>query len=132
MVRVIVLLFYKMEPNFYHIIQIAAGIVPSPFDCYQVNRSLKTLQLRMERHSENSLVVGKYLESDPNVLQVLHPGLPSHPQYHLALKQTYGHSGIMSFYLKGGLAESKKFLESLKVFILAESLGGYESLAELP
>lgn len=106
--------------------------MPSPFDCYQVNRSLKTLSLRMQQHSKNSIAVAKFLESDPNVTQVLHPGLPSHPQYQLALKQTYGHSGIMSFYLKGGLEESKRFLKALKVFILAESLGGYESLAELP
>lgn len=110
----------------------ASGIVPSPFDCYQVNRSLKTLALRMRQHSESSLIVAKFLESDPNVVEVLHPGLPSHPQHQLALKQTYGHSGIMSFYLKGGLEESKKFLKALKVFTLAESLGGYESLAELP
>lgn len=113
-------------------LQNSSGIVPSPFDCYQVNRSLKTLPLRMEQHFKNSMVVAKFLESHPNVERVLHPALPSHPQYKLVLKQTYGHSGIMSFYLKGGLNESKKFLQSLKVFTLAESLGGYESLAELP
>lgn len=113
-------------------LQNSSGIVPSPFDCYQVNRSLKTLALRMEQHFKNSMVVAKFLESHPKVERVLHPALPSHPQYKLVLKQTYGHSGIMSFYLKGGLKESKKFLQSLKVFTLAESLGGYESLAELP
>jgi len=113
-------------------LQNASGVVPSPFDCYQVNRSLKTLALRMEQHSKSSLIIGQYLESHPKILRVLHPGLPSHPQHQLVLKQTYGHSGIMSFYIEGGLAESKKFLQSLKVFTLAESLGGYESLAELP
>lgn len=113
-------------------LQNAAGIVPSPFDCYLVNRSLKTLSLRMERHKSNSLAVAKFLEAHSKVERVLHPGLPSHPQHELAKKQTYGHSGIMSFYIKGGLDESSAFLKALQVFTLAESLGGYESLAELP
>nr|AHB50512.1 cystathionine gamma-lyase [Mayetiola destructor] len=113
-------------------LQNASGIVPSPFDCYQVNRSLKTLAIRMQQHFKNGLAVAKYLEAHPNVERVLHPGLPSHPQHQLVLKQTYGHSGIMSFYIKGSLNESRNFLKSLKVFTLAESLGGYESLAELP
>lgn len=113
-------------------LQNAAGIVPSPFDCYLVNRSLKTLALRMERHKSNSLNIAKYLEKHPKVERVLHPGLPSHPQHELAKQQTYGHSGIMSFYIKGGLDESTVFLKALEVFTLAESLGGYESLAEVP
>lgn len=113
-------------------LQNSSGIVPSPFDCYQVNRSLKTLALRMEQHSKNSLAVGKYLESHPSVERVMHPGLPSHPQHELALKQSYGHSGIMAFYIKGGLEESKRFLTSTKLFTLAESLGGVESLAGIP
>lgn len=113
-------------------LQNSAGIVPSPFDCYQVNRSLKTLPIRMEQHFKNSVAVAKFLESQPNVERVLHPALPSHPQHQLVLKQTYGHSGIMSFYMKGGLNESRKFLKALKIFTLAESLGGFESLAELP
>lgn len=110
----------------------ASGIVPSPFDCYQVNRSLKTLALRMERHSTSSLIVAKHLEDHPLVDKVLHPGLPSHPQHKIALRQMYGHSGIISFYLKGGLEQAKRFLQKLEIFTLAESLGGYESLAELP
>lgn len=113
-------------------LQNASGIVPSPFDCYQVNRSLKTLALRMQQHFKNSLAVAKYLEAHPKIERVLHPALPSHPQYQITLKQTYGHSGIMSFYIKGTINESRKFLKALKVFALAESLGGYESLAELP
>lgn len=113
-------------------LQNASGIIPSPFDCYQVNRSLKTLALRMERHWKSSVEVAQFLETHSNVDRVLHPGLPSHPQYELVLKQTYGHSGIMSFYIKGGLKESTKFLQALKMFTLAESLGGFESLAELP
>ncbi|XP_020285037.1 putative cystathionine gamma-lyase 2 [Pseudomyrmex gracilis] len=110
-------------------LQNAMGIVPSPFDCAMVNRSLKTLELRMQRHMKNSLAVAKFLESHPHVERVIHPYLPSHPQHELALKQTTGHSGMISFYLKGC---SSKFLKALKIFTLAESLGGYESLAELP
>uniref|UniRef100_A0A2M4CUD7 cystathionine gamma-lyase n=1 Tax=Anopheles darlingi TaxID=43151 RepID=A0A2M4CUD7_ANODA len=113
-------------------LQNATGIVPSPFDCYLVNRSLKTLALRMERHKSNSLAIAQFLEGHPKVERVLHPGLPSHPQHELAKRQTYGHSGIMSFYIRGGLEEASVFLKALHVFTLAESLGGYESLAELP
>ncbi|XP_030384735.1 cystathionine gamma-lyase [Scaptodrosophila lebanonensis] len=113
-------------------LQNAVGIVPSPFDCYQVNRSLKTLPLRMRQHQANALEVAKFLESHEYVEKVLHPALPSHPQHQLALKQTYGYSGVFSFYLKGDLKNSSAFLKALKVFTLAESLGGYESLAELP
>ncbi|RZC42588.1 cystathionine gamma-lyase, partial [Asbolus verrucosus] len=113
-------------------LQNSMGIVPAPFDCYQVNRSIKTLALRMKQHMKNSLEVGKFLEKHPKVEKVLHPGLPSHPQHELFKKQTSGCSGMVAFYLKGGLEESKKFLSALKVFTLAESLGGFESLAELP
>ncbi|XP_054728661.1 cystathionine gamma-lyase [Anastrepha obliqua] len=113
-------------------LQNATGIVPSPFDCYQVNRGLKTLPLRMEQHQKSSIAVAKFLEAHPFVEKVLHPALPSHPQHQLTLKQTYGYSGVFSFYIKGGLRHSKAFLQNLKIFALAESLGGYESLAELP
>jgi cystathionine gamma-lyase len=113
-------------------LQNAMGIVPAPFDCYQVTRSIKTLALRMKQHMKNSLEVGQFLEKHPKVEKVLHPGLPSHPQHELFKKQTSGCGGMLTFYLKGGLAESQKFLSSLKIFALAESLGGYESLAELP
>ncbi|KAL6433414.1 hypothetical protein ACFW04_006514 [Cataglyphis niger] len=110
-------------------LQNAMGIVPSPFDCFMVNRGLKTLELRMQQHMKNSLAVAKFLESHPCVERVFHPYLPSHPQHELALKQTTGHSGMISFYLKG---DERKFLKELKIFTLAESLGGYESLAEIP
>ncbi|XP_046816116.1 cystathionine gamma-lyase isoform X2 [Vespa crabro] len=110
-------------------LQNAMGIIPSPFDCAMVNRSLKTLELRMQQHMKNGLAVAKFLDKHPLVDKVIHPYLPSHPQYQLALKQSTGHSGIVSFYIKGN---AKKFLKSLKLFALAESLGGYESLAELP
>ncbi|XP_021925303.1 cystathionine gamma-lyase isoform X1 [Zootermopsis nevadensis] len=113
-------------------LQNALGIVPSPFDCYLVNRSVKTLHIRMREHMKNGLEVARYLEKHPLVEKVFHPGLPSHPQHGLTKHQCYGHSGIFSFYIKGGLRESTIFLKALKVFTLAESLGGYESLAELP
>jgi len=113
-------------------LQNATGPVPSPFDCYLVNRSLKTLKVRMEEHQKNSLQVGRWLEKHPAIVSVRHPGLPSHPQHNIVLKQCYGHSGMISFYLRGKLEQSRKFLSALKLITLAESLGGYESLAELP
>ncbi|XP_043070486.1 cystathionine gamma-lyase [Drosophila grimshawi] len=113
-------------------LQNAVGIIPSPFDCYQVNRSLKTLSLRMEQHQKSAIKIAKFLESHQFVEKVLHPGLESHPHHAIALKQTYGYSGVFSFYIKGSLKQSTAFLKALKYFTLAESLGGYESLAELP
>merc|ERR1719361_2493613 len=113
-------------------LQNAVGPVPSPFDCYLVNRSLKTLKLRMEEHQKNGLIVAKFLEAHPLVESVRHLLLESHPQHEIVKRQQYGHSGMLSFFLKGGLEESKKFLKALKLITLAESLGGYESLAELP
>nr|XP_023025189.1 putative cystathionine gamma-lyase 2 [Leptinotarsa decemlineata] len=113
-------------------LQNAMGIVPSPFDCSQVNRSLKTLALRMQQHQRAGMEIAVYLKNHPQVEKVIHPGLECHPQHLLHKQQTSGQSGVFSFYLKGGLEQSKKFLSSLKIFTLAESLGGYESLAELP
>lgn len=87
----------------------------------------------MRQHSHNGLKVAQFLEKHPHVEKVLHPGLPSHPQHETFKKQTCGHSGVVSFYIKDAtIEESKRFLSSLKVFTLAESLGGFESLAELP
>lgn len=113
-------------------LQNTMGVVPAPFDCYQVTRSLKTLALRMQQHKIGGLAVAKYLEAHPMVEKVLHPGLASHPQHELFKRQTSGHSSVFSFYLKGDLKKSETFLSALQVFTLAESLGGYESLAELP
>lgn len=86
----------------------------------------------MQQHSKNALAVAQYLESHPKIEKVIHPSLPSHPQHEITKRQTSGHSGMVTIYLKGTLEHSKKFLQSLKLFTLAESLGGYESLAELP
>lgn len=112
--------------------QNAAGAVPSPFDCFLVNRGLKTLHVRMDRHMENGLKVAQFLEAHPLVLKVIHPGLPSHPQHEIAKHQCSGFSGMVTFRIKGGLKEAKAFLNNLKIFTLAESLGSIESLAELP
>ncbi|GAB1609019.1 cystathionine gamma-lyase-like [Argonauta hians] len=113
-------------------LQNACGAIPSPFDCFLVNRGLKTLHVRMREHQRNGLAVAKFLESNPRVVKVLHPGLPSHPQHELAVRQMRGFSGMVSLYIKGGIEQSKKFLQSLKIFTTAESLGGFESLIELP
>ncbi|CAG5114387.1 Oidioi.mRNA.OKI2018_I69.chrUn_1.g17208.t1.cds [Oikopleura dioica] len=112
--------------------QFAIGAVPSPFDCYLVNRGLKTLHVRMQRHGENGLAVAKFLESHDRVAGVSYPGLPSHPQHEVFKTVARGCSGMVVFYIKGGLEQAKTFLASLKVFTLAESLGGFESLAEHP
>ena len=112
--------------------QNALGVVPSPFDCYLTLRGLKTLSLRMDKHQSNALAIAAYLENHPKVTRVYYPGLPSHPQYELNLKQTKGFGGMISFEIKGGEKEAVQFLESLELFTLAESLGGVESLIEHP
>ncbi|RXG55244.1 Cystathionine gamma-lyase [Armadillidium vulgare] len=87
----------------------------------------------MKKHMENGLAVAKFLENHPYVEKVLHPGLPSHPQHELAKKQCYGHSGMITFYIKGNNLEvARNFFKHIKMFTLAESLGGFDSLAELP
>lgn len=86
----------------------------------------------MKEHQNNGLAVAKFLEQHPLVEKTLHPGLPSHPQHKIALRQCSGFSGMVSFYIKGGLKEATKFLQTIKIFCLAESLGGYESLADHP
>uniref|UniRef100_A0A8C7R5I2 Cystathionine gamma-lyase n=1 Tax=Oncorhynchus mykiss TaxID=8022 RepID=A0A8C7R5I2_ONCMY len=113
-------------------LQNALGAVPSPFDCYLCNRGLKTLHLRMRQHFKNALAVAKFLEADPRVDRVIFPGLPSHPQHELMKRQCTGCPGMITFYIKGKLENATTFLSSLKMFALAESLGGYESLAEHP
>jgi len=113
-------------------LQNALGAVPSPFDCYLVLRSLRTLHVRMPLHMKNARAIVKFLAKHPKVSKVLHPGLTDHPQHELAMTQSSGHSGLIAFYIKDGQGNGAKFLQNLKVFSLAESLGGYESLAEQP
>lgn len=113
-------------------LQNSIGAVPAPFDCYMALRGLKTLHLRMERHAQNALEVAKFLEQSPKVEKVVYPGLASHPQHELAKRQMSGFGGMVTFFLKGGLPESRRFLENLELFTLAESLGAVECLAEHP
>lgn len=113
-------------------LQNSIGAIPSPFDAYMAQRGLKTLHLRMQRHCENALKVATFLEAHPCVERVVYPGLPSHPQHDLATKQMKGYGGMITFYLKGGMDESRVFLSALSLFALAESLGAVESLAEHP
>ncbi|CAH2311016.1 cystathionine gamma-lyase [Pelobates cultripes] len=113
-------------------LQNALGAIPSPFDCYLLNRGLKTLHLRMKQHFKNALEAARFLEKDPRVEKVIFPGLPTHPQYELTRRQCTGVPGMITFYIKGDLEHAKIFLKTLKLFVLAESLGGYESLAEHP
>ncbi len=113
-------------------IQNATGSVPGPFDCFLVLRGIKTLAIRMERHAENATEIARFLENHSKVRSVIYPGLKSHPQHELAKKQMSGYGGIISFFNKGGLEAAKRFLERVKIFSLAESLGGVESLIEHP
>ncbi|WPO81875.1 cystathionine gamma-synthase [Chryseobacterium sp. JJR-5R] len=116
-----------------HFIQFASGGILGPHDSYLVLRGIKTLALRVQRHSENGMAVARYLESHPSVDKVIYPGLESHPQYELAKAQMKDFGGMVSFTFKSGKQEDAvKFLEQVKVFTLAESLGGVESLANHP
>ena len=113
-------------------IQNSLGPITSTFDSYLILRSLKTLSLRMERHNNNALLLANELINHVKIQKVIYPGLESHPQHQLAKKQMNGFGGIISIELSGGLEASKSFLEKTKIFSLAESLGGVESLIEHP
>lgn len=108
------------------------GSILSPFDSFLVLRGIKTLAIRMKEHEKNAIKIAEYLESSPKVKKVIYPGLKNHPQYELAKKQMSGFGGMLSFEIIGTLKEAKTFLENLKIFSLAESLGGVESLVEHP
>lgn len=113
-------------------LQNSIGAVPSPFDCYMVLRGIKTLPVRMERHVKTASSIAAWLEAHPQVERVYYPGLASHPQHALAAKQMSGPGGMISFVVRGGLPASRALLETVEVFVCAESLGGVESLIELP
>lgn len=113
-------------------LQNSIGPSQSPFDSWLVLRGLKTLAIRMEAHQKNAMAVAQYLEKHPKVERVVYPGLKSHPQHAIAKKQMLGFGGMITFFLKGDIKKSKKFLENVKIFALAESLGGVESLIEHP
>jgi cystathionine gamma-synthase len=112
--------------------QYAIGAVPGPLDCYLLLRGLKTLGVRMERHCSNARAVVAFLSSHPAVERVYYPGLASHPGHEIAAEQMTDFGGMVSFTLKGGVGAARKACESTSVFTLAESLGGVESLIELP
>ncbi len=113
-------------------LQNAVGAVPGPLDCYLVLRGVKTLAVRMERHCQNAKAIGEYLLKQSKVERVLFPGLPDHPQRDIVRRQMRGSGGMLSFQLSGGFNSCKKFLKQLRVFTVAESLGGVESLIEHP
>lgn len=112
--------------------QNALGAVPSPFDCFLTLRGSKTLHVRMQRHCENAMVVAEYLSRSPKFSEVHYPGLRSHPQFSLARRQMRMPGGMLSAEMKGGMPAVRRFLSSLRVFSVAESLGGVESLVEHP
>lgn len=113
-------------------LQNAAGGVPGPFDSWLVLRGLKTLALRMRAHSENGLAVARFLAEHPGIEQVIYPGLPSYPQYELARRQMRGFGGMIALVPKGGVAAANALVTRTRLFTLAESLGGVESLIEVP
>lgn len=122
------------DPKFYEkmkYLQNAVGAVPGPWDCFLTLRGLKTLAVRMQQHCKSALEVAQWLEKQPFVEKVLYPGLETHPDYKIACQQMKGFGGMISFYLKSGY-DGSKFCSSTKVFTLAESLGGVESLIEIP
>jgi len=111
----------------------SVGSVAGPFDSFLALRGLKTLALRMQRHSENGLELAGWLEKHPKVARVVYPGLASHPQHALAKRQMHGgFGGMVTIYLNGSEPEARRFLEHCELFTLAESLGGVESLIEHP
>ena len=113
-------------------LQNAVGSVPSPFDCYMLIRSIKTLAVRMEKHNSNAIIISEYLNNHPKVKNVRYPGLKSDPNHKIAKTQMSGFGGIISIELNTDLKGTLNFLENIEIFTLAESLGGVESLIEHP
>ncbi|ABB24417.1 trans-sulfuration enzyme family protein [Pelodictyon luteolum] len=112
--------------------QATAGAIPAPWECWLIMRGLKTLKIRMKEHEANALHLARFLEQQPAVSRVLYPGLPSHPQHELAASQMEGFGGMITIELKGGMHAVEKLIKGLKLFILADSLGGVESLIASP
>ncbi len=113
-------------------VQKTIGAVPSPFDCWLTSLGVKTLHLRMERHTANGQIVAEFLEAHPKVASVTYPGLPSHPQHEIAKVQMDGFSGMISFELEGGIAAGKTLMNTVKLCALAESLGAVETMITHP
>lgn len=113
-------------------VQNSVGAVPGPMDCFLLLRSTKTIHVRVDRHCENAMQIAKHLEGHSRFTSVIYPGLPSHPQHAVATKQMSGFGGMITATMDGGLEDARTFLERLRVFTIAESLGGVESLIESP
>lgn len=113
-------------------LQNSIGPSQSPFDSWLVLRGIKTLAVRMEAHQKNAMKIAEFLEKHPQVEKVYYPGLKSHPQHKIACEQMHGFGGMITFFLKGGVQKCRKFLKTVELFRLAESLGGVESLIEHP
>jgi len=113
-------------------LQNAGGAVPGPLDCFLILRGIKTLHLRMERHGANAAAVAEFLAKHPRVSAVYYPFHNSHPQQELARRQMRNGGGMVSLVMKGGAEEARKVVEGTRIFALAESLGGVESLIEVP
>ncbi len=113
-------------------LQNAIGAVPGPMDCFLILRGIKTLAVRMDRHAENALAVAQFLADHPAVKDVIYPGLPDHPQHELAMRQMRNPGGMISFVLNGSADDAKRLAARTQLFALAESLGGIESLIEVP
>ncbi len=124
----------KLEPTVERLafLQNAVGAVAGPFDSFLAMRGLKTLALRMQRHCDNALSLAQWLEQQPKIRSVRYPGLQSHPQHELACRQMNGFGGMITVHLDSDVAGARRFLEETKLFALAESLGGVESLIEHP
>ena len=120
----------RKEDVWFH--QNSAGTVNSPFDAFLTLRGLRTLDVRMERHCKNAMQVARMLEAHPKVSKVLYPGLPSHPQHEVAMGQMAAGGGMVCFEVDASAAEAAQLVQDLEIFALAESLGGVESLVELP
>ena len=114
------------------LIQNSTGAVPSPFDCFLTLRGIKTLALRMKKHNENGIKVARFLRAHKKTLNVTYPGLPNHKQRDIAQKQMIGFGGMITFIFDGSMSDISKFMRKLKIFTIAESLGGVESLIESP
>ena len=113
-------------------LQNSIGSIVGPFDSFLALRGLKTLDVRMERHCSNALRIAAWLEAHDRVERVIYPGLASHPQHEIAKRQMPGFGGIVTFFIEGDLGDARRFLERCRVFSLAESLGGVESLVDHP
>jgi len=113
-------------------LQNAVGAIPGPMDCFLVQRGIKTLAVRMRAHESNAMRIAQFLEGHPAVESVAYPGLPSHPQHELAKRQMSNFGGMISFLAGGGIEGARKIVQATRIFALAESLGGVESLIEHP